>query len=354
MILILAEAALETSHADEHAALEPLTWLAIAGWYALCLLGMAGSSLCSGLETGAYTLNRVRLHVLAQKPGPAQLLQRLLERPNRVLVTLLIGTNVSTYIATYSFAVPLEASGISHNQMILIEMLLVTPTLFVVGEVMPKDLFQGYADKLMYTFARGLYVFERLLSLTGLVGLIDWISGALAKRLGSPEDAGLMLHPRRVMTSLIKEGVGEGLISPYQSNMVDRVLGLGRLTVSEVMIPWSAARVARTKDEPGALWEIADRSPYARLPLVNRKGKPIGVLNLFDVLTHEPGRCPPLERLAGDLTTLAPDTPCRAALRKMQTERVSMAIIADDPRRPLGLVTVKDLVEPLVGELESW
>lgn len=333
---------------------QPLGTLALAVCLTLLAVGVAASSSFSGVETGIYTLNRVRLHVLAHQGNRrAVILQELLHRPNRLLGTLLIGNNMANYLTTYSLAVPLESMHLHHAQLIILESLLITPLLFIFGEVLPKDLFRGYTDRLTYPFASPLQWFQRLLWWTGLLPLIDGISSLMARWFHSSELTGLTLHPRRVMTYLIKEGVGHGVISPYQSNMVERVLQFGEQTVQSVMVEWPDVAAVSVGDEPAVLWRLADRSSHSRFPLLDASGRPVGAIDIYDVLMHDPPTCPPLATLARDLPRVAPDTPLRQALALCQKHQVTMALVARG-QQPLGIVTLKDLVEPIIGDVEVW
>ena len=323
-------------------------------WYAAALLGMAGSAVFSGLETGVYTLNRVRLHVLAHTPrSNAAVLERLIDRPNRLLGTLLVGNNIANYAASLAVAALLEYAGRRGWSQVLINAAILTPVLFVFGEVLPKDFFRSHTNRLTYYFARPLRWLQRLLTWTGPLPLIDAVGWLLARLLGVRGRGADMLHPRRVMTQLMKESVGHGLITPYQSDMIDRVLQMGRLRVRDVMTDWQQATAARETQPPEAVWALADRVPYTRLPLLDRAGEPIGLLDVADVLMHEPEQCPPLPSLARPLARLQPDVSCRAALLTLQQHRASMALVVEN-NRPVGLVTTKNLVEPIVGELDVW
>jgi Mg2+/Co2+ transporter CorB len=101
----------------------------IAFWCAFMLVGFAGSALYSGMETGAYTLNRVRLQVLADRGQRRALtLRHLLDRPATLLATLLIGNNVTNYMGTAALAVLLEAADFSDFQSILLITAIATVT----------------------------------------------------------------------------------------------------------------------------------------------------------------------------------------------------------------------------------
>src|SRR5690606_32443968 len=100
-------------------------------WMVIMCLGLMGSALYSGLETGSYSLNRVRLQVLRHQGWrSARTLDRLLHNPVTLLSTLLIGNNIMNYMGTAGLAVLLEDAGYSEWQTVALNCLIVTPLLF--------------------------------------------------------------------------------------------------------------------------------------------------------------------------------------------------------------------------------
>ena len=79
----------------------------------------------------------------------------------------------------------------------------------------------------------------------------------------------------------------------------------------------------------------------------------MGLIDVFDALLHTPETCPPIRELMGESQTVAADRPLRTALQEFQAQNFTIAVVTDRGR-PVGVVTVKDLVEPITGDLSSW
>jgi len=332
-----------------------MTPLQLTLWYLAALVGMAGSAVFSGLETGIYSLNRIRLHMLAHVPrSNAAVLEKLIEKPNRILGTLLVGNNMVNYLASVAIGTILADAGYEGWSQVVINAAILMPLLFVFGEVLPKDFFRSHTDRITPTFARPLRWLQRMLTAVGMLPMIDGISYLVHRVTHGPRATLRITHPRRIVTELMREGVGHGVISQYQSAMIDRVLELQRVRVGDVMKPWSKATTVRITQPPEAVWALADRVSYTRAPLIDASGKPVGLIDLYDVLRHDPADCPPLTDLAQPLVELPPNIPLSDALRRCQHQRASMALIVDEKKRPLGLVTTKELVEPIIGEIDVW
>ncbi|MEE9403794.1 MAG: CNNM domain-containing protein [Algisphaera sp.] len=324
-------------------------------WSALTLAGLAGSALFSGLETGTYTLNRVRLQVYADRGRrTAMRLRQLLDQPAALLATLLIGNNLANYLGTFGLAVLLEAAAFGPGQAVLLNVLIITPLLFVFGETLPKDMMAAHGDRLMYPLTPVLSIAHRLFTAMGLVPLIQLFS-RLAIRIMKLKGDPTTFAPRRRVQLLVREGVGHGALSDEQSAIVDRVLQLSGRRVHEEMVPWNQVVTLSLNDTPNRLWQLAERSGRSRFPVCDAAGKVLGVIDLFDALLHGQKNCPPIAELLSPITRIHANHPLREALQTFQRQGLAIAVVEETQGgAPVGLITVKDLVEPITGELTTW
>lgn len=329
--------------------------LTLAVWTALMLTGFAFSAIFSGVETGLYRLNRVRLQILDhQNHRAAQNLRRLLADPTIALTTLLIGNNIANYLGTAGLAVILDHQNFTDIQVVLLNVLIVTPVLFVFGETLPKDLFAAHADRLTYRFSPLLTACRWLFTVTGLIPLIGGLTRMVMRSLGERNRVA-PLHPRRQVEALVKEGVGHGLLTREQSAMVERVLELSRRTVEQVMTPWGQTQWLRADAPVSELVQLAANTVRRRFPVLDANNQLVGVVSLDDVL-YDHGQLPPnhtIGQLAQRPLTLFRQSPLRVALDLVQRSHARLAIVLDG-KKPVGVVTVKDLIQPITGELTSW
>jgi len=322
-------------------------------WWVLMAIGLIGSALYSGLETGVYRINRVRLQILAhQTQRSAHILHRLIHRPSTLLSTLLIGNNIANYLGTASLAVILGHWGLNDWQVIVVNVLAITPLLLIFGETLPKDLFSAHTDRLTYRFASFLDMSRKVFFFCGLLPITEAFS-RLASRLLRVPLHDMSFHPRRQVELLVKEGVGRGLLSDEQSAIVERVLELSTHSVCDEMTPWERVTKVNADDPPSVMWDLADRTSHTRFPLVDSAGVVLGVVNVYDALVHDQATCPPLHELMSKPLSLDAQAPLRSALTTLQTTHTPLAIVTRQ-NKPVGVVTIKDLVEPITGELASW
>ena len=323
-------------------------------WSVLALVGLAGSGLYSGLETGIYSLNRIRLQVLTHQNNHAAVtLNRLLAHPTSLLTTLLIGNSIADYLGTAAMGVILASRGLGDWEALLLNALIVTPILFVVSETLPKDLFAAHCDMLMYRLVPVLTFSRAVFTYTGLVPLVSVFSSTLMKAIGQDQQV-TVLHPRRQVGLLVREGVGYGLLSPEQSAIVDRVLKLSDRAVRDEMTPWADVERLREQDGPAAVWRLAQRMTHAHVPVLGRGGEVAGILRINDALMYGKENCPPISELIESAQTVPHDMPVRDALSQIKRHTVGLAVVMGKAGQPVGIVTVKDLIEPITGDLAQW
>ncbi len=322
----------------------------ITAFATLSVLGVFISAVFSGMETGLYTLNRVRLTVrAARRQRRAVRLRRELAHQNRTLSTLLIGTNAASYLVSYAIARLLHALAIDDWTLIVVEVVAITPVLFVFAETLPKDLFRTHADNWMYTLSGVLVASKWAFRLVGLLPIVQLVGLLVARVLGaSSRDA---VSARQRISQLIKEGVTTGVLTESQTTLADRALAMRNRTVETEMIPWNRVATVHRDAERPQRETLIRRSNFTRMPVVDDTGIPVGVLASLDALLA-PDR--PTAELMIDPLTFDPGTPVRDALRSLREARRKMATVVASDGRPLGLVTLKDLVEPVTGELGAW
>jgi len=330
---------------------EPSSWTILVLFGAVAIGGIAAAGLLAGLETGTYSLSRVRLSVRAARgDAGAARLARECARPRRLLSTLLVANAIAGWFASFGTSQVFDALGFGTLAAVLLDLAVLVPLVFLFGEVLPKDLFRVHADRWMPRYAVLLTVLRMLLCSSGIVPLVSGIGAAAAWMLGARR-GGEAVEARARVAALLAEGAGDGGISETQLGFADRVFTMRGVTVGQEMRPWR--EVATVPLEAGA----ADRarrllaSGASRLPVVDAAGRVRGIVAAIDQIARPSEST---ERLLRPTVFLPESTSALEAIQTMRRERVQLAVVCERPDRPLGIVTMKDLVEPLVGDLAAW
>ncbi|HBZ96590.1 MAG TPA: hypothetical protein DEO57_01950 [Phycisphaerales bacterium] len=324
-----------------------MTPLAAILFGVLILVGLLGSAFYSGMETGLYTINRVRLTVRAgHGDGNAAWLERIIGRPIMMLTVLLLGNNIANYASSFGITGLLDAAGISPVGAIFINAAILIPLLFIFAEVLPKELWRTQTDRWSYRGAPLLRGTNRLLTVIGLVPLV-----AAVARLTGTDSNSMVSSSKNRLVQLLREGVDAGVLSESQVTLLDRAMAMQDLNVTGEMVPWSDVRTLPADLRGDARLDALEGHNYTRRPVLDRDDRVIGVVTVLDILL-DPEQ--PTRALMTEPLTLAASTSVPEALELLRTAKQTIAFVEDRGGRPVGIVTMKDLVEVLTGELEAW
>lgn len=325
-------------------------WSSWLIWPAVMLVAMCFDALFSGLETGVYVMNKLRLELHVEAGHrPARRLQRMLADTRNLLSVLLIGVNVARYADTFCITALFILAGYG-RQAEWLSLAVATPTLFVFTESVPKAVFHRSGAPAVYRCSGLLRVSDIAFKITGVSYLVRGVSWLTMTLFGRRRAQGGLLAPPG-LAAVVAEGRASGALTQFQSIMADRIANISEVTLADVMVPMS--RVMRapagvTRDE---LRRLIREHNYSRVPVMDERGGVVGVLDVYEALIDE-GDAPPEEHTTLPLV-LPSAMVVTEALWRMQRTRTPLAVVARN-ERPVGIVTVKDLVEEIVGELRAW
>ncbi len=229
-----------------------MTPLEQIGWGALAAAGLAGSAVCSGFETGSYTVDRLRLDAAAAAGDrAAKRLTHELSRPSHLLATILVSNNIANYAGSLGLAAVLAGAGLTDLGVIVVNALVLTPALLIFGEILPKEMFRGGTDRLTIALAPVAAAARLALTLTLVVPALE-LFGRLVSRLTGAGMSEEYRSGRERVGALLHEGVRAGVLSESQSGLIDRAMELSETTVGEVMRPWREGAHAAQRLEPRA------------------------------------------------------------------------------------------------------
>lgn len=321
-------------------------------WVLLAFASVVASAIISGVEIGCYSLSRVRMELRVAKTPPdrsARVLRREIERPALILGTLLIANNLVHYVGSLATTNALNGTELSETAVTLVNVAVLSPIFFVFAEALPKELFRVEADRLTYVFARPLALVRIALTYTGVLPLVQVTVGAIERLAKLQPEA--VTDARQRIANHLKEGVSTGTISESQSTLVDRAMRFGAMTVAEEMTPWASVRpIPYSADRAAALRVIGEAS-HARFPVVDRYGRVVGVVRHVDLHLRPESK---IADLTSNCVRLKPEQSLREAILRMREANTRFGVVEDPQGRPLGIVTSKDLVEPLTGELVDY
>ena len=321
----------------------------------LVIAAVIASGIFSGAETGFYSLSRTRV-VARTRDGDgwrgtlAGLARVLLRDEVALLITLLVANNIVNQAATYAGRGLIVPLGVPPGMREVTMTVLLTPLLFLFGELFPKDYFRRRPHALValvapVIWAARVLLFPVVLLLGALSRLIERVLGLDARELAQVQG-----RENAVLELLRESGADpEDERTDEFEGMARNVLGLRALRIDRVMIPWRRVRLVSLSAADG--FAVVAKAGFSRLPAVDPKGALVGYVHQIEVLAAGEGGA--LAEHLHPLIFLEPSLPIDRALAQMRTSGLRMAAVGT-AERPLGIVTVKDLVEEISGELVRW
>jgi CBS domain containing-hemolysin-like protein len=330
-------------------------------FYVVGATALIASGVFAGAEIGIFSISRVRLRLrTARKERRALLLNEWLREPTYALEGLLILQNIANFVFAAIVTRVFSSWGFGHTGEMLLSIAVVEPMILIFADIMPKDLFHTYADRWIYRLVPVLKWMFRLLTWVGLLPLVNVLSRMSMWVVGASKNPPAATGPRTEILTLFEESAATGVLTGTQQDLVQRALRLGRISVREVMIPWNRVVGAPSRISNDGFRAMVRRYNVSRMPVLgNSTTEVLGIIDVIDALSPRPsadGVAAPFKitNYVHPAMTLIGEQSVRSAITLMQRARQTVAIVVDRHGRAIGLVTMKDLIEELVGDLENW
>jgi putative hemolysin len=291
--------------------------------------------------TAVRSVSRIWLRHWAERQLTGGAVAELyLDRPQRLL--LAAGTGIASIVFALGALLGLREEGFALVEYLLISML----SLLVVGQLVPRAIARRWASPLVPLLMPALRVLDWLF--TPLLAVAGRFARAAHPRLASTntpaEDA------RESLEDLLREGELEGVGEASESAIISGVVEFGEKTVGEVMTARSEVVAVERRVPASEIIRLVAQSKYSRIPVYDGDIDHVaGIIHSFDILAHPDAPVTALRKMS----SVAPETPCHDVMKRMLRERVHLAIVRGTDGITLGLVTLEDLVEELVGEISD-
>jgi putative hemolysin len=316
----------------------------------------------------------VKQHRLAQLSiegrRSAQVAQRLTADPNRFLATIQIAItflgflasavgalSLSSVLAGWIRLIPIDAIDAAADTIafVLITLLIAVASI-ILGELVPKTLALSFAERFALTVSRPIRLIERLLS--PLVWAISGISGVLVRALGGTERPQGGYLSTEELKMLVETGSEQGGIEEDEKEMIHGVIELAEKSVHEVMVPRIGIRAVNVDDPLEEVLDMIVRAGHSRLPVFEENlDNIIGILYAKDLLPYlrEEQRNGPIDvrQIIRPPVYVPESKRVDELLHEMQTAKRHIAIVVDEYGGTAGLITMEDVVEEIVGEIQD-
>jgi CBS domain containing-hemolysin-like protein len=304
------------------------------------------SGFFSGSETALVSVNRIRLKKLAEEgKAEAAMVEKLLDQPNKLLATILVGNNLVN-IAAASIATSMAISYFG-SRGVGIATGIMTFLILVFGEVTPKSYAIQNAEKISLRIVRPMNFLVSVLY--PLVRLLIALTKPVITRLSGEMHLTPYITEEEIKM-LVEVGEREGVIEKGEKEMIHGVFKFGDMEAKEVMVPRIDMECLNINDTLQKAIDNVINTGHSRFPVYEKNiDNIVGVLNSKDLFGK------PLEESIRDLVRPAYYIPeskkLDEILREMQERKTQIAIVVDEYGGTLGLVTLEDILEEIVGEI---
>jgi CBS domain containing-hemolysin-like protein len=301
-------------------------------------------------ELSVISCDRIGLRKDAQAGvRSARLLESFLSNKQRFLATTLVGTQVSVVVSTVVMTYALHRIDPHRAELYLLVGL--TPVTVVLGEIVPKAIGQQHADWVARKIVYPLWLASK--AFAPLVWLLTRFTSWLTRALRVPERK---LVTREELELLLKGPAGtraQGEITEGERKMISRIFDFTDTTVHDVMVPLSdVIALPEDADLDLAAKEIEDKQ-YTRFPVYQERiDRIVGTVHAFDVLKS--GRQNTKVGMIARAPIFVPKSQAAVDLLvELQRARQGMAIVVDEYGGAVGIATIEDILEEIVGEIED-
>lgn len=329
-----------------------LAFLSVPTFIAIAVLAVF-SFFFSASEASLIALSKIRARHLADKGvrGASSVL-RLITKLDKVVAAILIGNNLVNIIIS-SLATIIFVGLLGPTWGVAASTFCLTVLLLVICEIIPKTLAIRYSEKTALFSAPILEAYIRICE--PLVHIFTGVSNSILKLFGAHPEKRSPLISEEELRLMIEVGKEEGVLSDEERRMLQRIFEFGDMKVGEAMIPKDKVIAIERGASEEQLLNVLAEEGHSRIPVyAGVIDNIIGVIYVRDLLYILRDKAlVVLEDLLHPAYYVPANKRVSDLLREFQLKRIQIAVVADEFKKTLGIVTLEDLLEEIVGEIEE-
>jgi len=309
------------------------------------------SAFFSSSETAFIALQRIRVeHMVNTNEQGADRVAKMIQRPERLLSTILLGNNLVNTAAA-ALATVLIISVLGQEQGVLIATIGVTVILLIFCEATPKTIAAHHAERLSLIYARPIQVISWIF--TPFVMALSWIASGFSKLAGGTPVPKSLVSDEEIRT-MISVGHREGTVEESEAKMLHKVFDFGDRPVREVMVPRPEVISIEQGSTIADFFALYAESPLSRFPVYQENmDNVVGILSVKDILMAHAKDTINNETLVDDLIRPPYFTPETKRINELFTEmrdsNYRMAVVVDEYGGTAGIASLSRLMEEVVG-----
>ena len=314
---------------------------------------LIGSGFFSASETSLMSLSKIRIrHMQEEGVKGAKLVASLIEDSNKLLSTILVGNNVvniaATSISTSLFMTLLGSNGVPVATAVM------TVLVLLFGEITPKTIAANNSEKVAIFVSRPIKVI--IFILKPVVWVFNLVTGVIFKILGVKDKSNQPYITEEELKTMVNVGHEEGVLEIEEREIINNVFQFGDMQAKEAMVQRLDMIAINSEDKYEEIIEIFKSEKFSRMPVYNESiDDIIGILNIKDIifLSDEEIQQFNIKDYIREPFFTYEFKKITQLLEEMKIEKSQMAIVVDEYGGTAGLITIEDLVEVIVGDIED-
>ncbi len=318
------------------------------------------SGFFSSAETALTTVNKLRLRSLEEEGNKnAKTVNKLIEDPAKMLSAILIGNNIVNLTASSistQFATELALnSGLNLEVSLAVGLAtgILTVVILIFGEIMPKSLATINAETLSLRYAKVIYFLTQVL--TPAIFIVNKLSIGLLILFRIDPNKKTQAITENELRTIVDVSHEEGVIESEERKMITNVVDFGDSIAKDVMVPRVDVSFASIDLGYDELVELFSENKYSRLPVYEEStDNVVGIINLKDIFFYQG------EKEDFDISKMMREPyityefkHTSELLSEMKQDHISMSVVIDEYGSMVGIITLEDLLEEIVGEIRD-
>ena len=317
----------------------------------IILLSLVMQAFFAGSEMGIISSNKIKIsHLALQGDKRAKHLEKLLNNPEKLLGTTLVGVNIAVIVGSSVaasvvsrfLANPEAAAGVST--------LVMFPLVLIFGQIVPMSF--ARKNSLAFSLKVSLPIRVAYYVLFPLVFVAGEIANLFSGMFGGKRTRKSHFVTRDEFKLLIKEGMKKGIVDEMVMDMAYEIFDFGETDAEDIMVPIEKVVSTQSHEKVSGLMKTIVDTGYSWIPIYSEKpGNIVGVVKATDLLVE------PADKKALDVMRpcylVRDDELLEDVLKRMQQDRINFATVSDSKGALKGIVTLEDIIEEIVGEIED-
>ena len=314
---------------------------------------LIGSGFFSASETSLMSLSKIRIrHMQEEGVKGAKLVASLIEDSNKLLSTILVGNNVvniaATSISTSLFMTLLGSNGVPVATAVM------TVLVLLFGEITPKTIAANNSEKVAIFVSRPIKVI--IFILKPVVWVFNLVTGVIFKILGVKDKSNQPYITEEELKTMVNVSHEEGLLEMEEREIINNVFEFGDMQAKEAMVQRLDIVAIDMEDSYEEIIDLFKTEKLSRMPVYEETiDDIIGILNIKDIifLSDEEIENFDIKKYMREAFFTYEFKKITQLLEEMKKDKSQMAIVVDEYGGTAGLITIEDLVEVIVGDIED-